>query len=281
MSGWVRTAVAAMVLWSWAAPVDAQTADEIVERHLAALGGREALARIESRVSTGTITLNTALGPIAGTIEAYNKRPNRSRNLVKVNLAGLGAGEVTNDQRFDGTAGHVIDTLNGNRDITGAQLEAMRNNLFPTPLADYRSSGIALALAGRDAIRDRPAFMLDATPGTGPRVRMWIDADTYMVVKTAMTVDVPQLGTAVEQVTEFSDFRTVDGIQIPFVVTSTNPLQTVTAVLSDVRHNVPITTRCSKGRVPNEGGTDYLPVTLVLWLPTHSHLPSRLTNTSM
>ena len=31
----------------------AQTADDIVEKHLAAMGGREALGRIRTRVSTG------------------------------------------------------------------------------------------------------------------------------------------------------------------------------------------------------------------------------------
>ena len=36
----------------------AQTADEIIEKHIAALGGRPALTKLVSRQSTGTATLS-------------------------------------------------------------------------------------------------------------------------------------------------------------------------------------------------------------------------------
>ena len=87
----------------------AQTADEIVEKHLAAMGGREALGRIRTRVSTGTVTLTTAVGPVSGTVEAFAKAPNKSRTLITLDLTSLGAGKVVSDQRFDGTTGYVID----------------------------------------------------------------------------------------------------------------------------------------------------------------------------
>jgi hypothetical protein len=37
----------------------AQTADDIVEKHLTAIGGRAALSKLKSRTTTGTITLST------------------------------------------------------------------------------------------------------------------------------------------------------------------------------------------------------------------------------
>ena len=53
-----------------------------------------------------------------------------------------------------------------------------------------------------------------------------------------MTLNVPQLGGDIEQVVDFSDFRDVDGIKIPFVTKSTNPAQTVTATMMSVKHNM-------------------------------------------
>ena len=217
----------------------AQSADEIVEQHLAAMGGREALQRIRTRVSTGTVTVETAVGKIAGTVEAFAKAPNKSRSLVTLDLSALGAGKMVNDQRFDGTTGYVIDTLNGNRDITGAQLEAMRNNGFPTIWLDYRGRGLTIALAGRETLAGRPAHVLEVTPTIGPRARAWVDTETLMLVKTSVPFEATADG-PVEQVTEFGDFRTVDGVKVPFSVRSTTRGQTVIAVLTDVKHNVDV-----------------------------------------
>ena len=235
----IRLTAAAALVSVCAGPAMAQTADEIVERHIAALGGREALSRIRTRVSTGTITLTLPVGTISGTVEAFAKAPNKSRMIVKLDLSGLGGGEILNDQRFDGTTAFVIDTFNGNRDISGTQLEAMKNNGFPTAFLDYRARGHAIAVIGNELLGGRPTYLLEVTPKIGPKARSWVDAETYMVVKTSVTVEAPQVG-VVEQVTEFSDFRTVDGVKVPFSVKSVNQVQTTTAVLTDVKHNVDI-----------------------------------------
>jgi outer membrane lipoprotein-sorting protein len=231
-------AIAALLTLS-PSSVMAQTADEIVEKHLAAIGGREALQRIRTRVSTGTVTVETAVGQIPGTVEASAKAPNKSRSLVTLDLSSLGAGKMVNDQRFDGTTGYVIDTLNGNRDITGAQLEALRNNGFPTIWLDYRGRGLTIALAGQETLAGRPAHVLEVTPKIGPRARAWVDAETLMLVKTSVPFDPTPAG-PVEQVTEFGDFRTIDGVKVPFSVRSTTGGQTVAAVLTDVKHNVEV-----------------------------------------
>jgi len=44
----------------------AQTADEIAERHLAAIGGRDALAKLTSRSTTGTLSVTTPVGELSG-----------------------------------------------------------------------------------------------------------------------------------------------------------------------------------------------------------------------
>lgn len=233
------TAAVLLTLGTGAAPADAQTADEIVEKHLAAIGGREALGRIRTRISTGSITLTTPAGPVSGTVESFAKAPNRSRTLVTLDLTALGAGTIVNDQRFDGTTGFVIDTLNGDRDITGSQLEALRNNAFPTAWLDYRARGLTIMLRGRESLADRPAFVLETTPKTGPRVRSWVDAETFLLLRTSVTVDAPGVG-EIEQINEFSDFRTVDAVKVPFLIKSLNAVQSATATLTDVRHNVEI-----------------------------------------
>src|SRR5262245_25155225 len=198
----------ALVLWT--VPSLARTADEIIEKHLAAVGGRAALSKLTSRVATGSISLSTPVGELKGTLEVYNKKPNKSRTLIKVDAAALGGGQITNDQRFDGTAGYVVDSFNGNRAITGDQLEAMKNGGFPTPLLTYKDAGVAAALSGREKVGAIEAHVIRFTPKSGPSVRVFIDSQSFMLIKTIITVNVPQLGGPVDQVVEFSDFRSAE-----------------------------------------------------------------------
>ncbi|MBM3496816.1 MAG: hypothetical protein FJX72_21220, partial [Armatimonadetes bacterium] len=67
---------------SLAAPAAAQTADEVVEKHLAAMGGRAALAKLTTQVAKGTVSVSTPAGNIGGTVESYRKVPNKSRTLM-------------------------------------------------------------------------------------------------------------------------------------------------------------------------------------------------------
>src|SRR5215831_10795548 len=116
----------------------AQTADEIIEKHLAALGGRAALNKIKSRSTKGTITVSTQVGDLTGSIEVLNQVPNKSRTFIQLDLSSLGLGKVVQDQRFDGTTAYMIDSLQGNRDIMGDQLELMKNAQFPDALMNYK-----------------------------------------------------------------------------------------------------------------------------------------------
>lgn len=214
----------------------AQTADEIVEKHIAALGGRAALGKLISRVITGTFTVSTPAGEFSGPIEVMNQAPNKVRTFINLDLSGVGAGKITIDQRFDGLTGYVIDTLQGNRDITGDQLEAMRNGVFPTPLLDYKQNGIAIELTGKEKVGDREAYLLTMKPKTGPPSKNYIDATTFLMIRQVITADIPPVG-ALEQTTDFADDREVDGVKIAHKITSTSSLQNFTVTVTKVEHN--------------------------------------------
>ena len=235
-----RPVIAALALMLWAVPAFTQTADEIIEKHLAATGGRAALGKVTSRMSNGTIALTTPVGELKGTIDLYQKKPNKTRTLVKIDATAIGGGQITSDQRFDGTSGYVIDSFNGNRDITGDQLEAMKSGSFPTPFLNYKESGMTVALGNHEKVDTRDAYVVQLTPKAGPGVKAFFDVETFMLVKTIITINVPQLGGPIDQVVEFSDFRDVDGIKLPYVTKSSNPVQTILATVTEVKQNIEI-----------------------------------------
>jgi len=236
MSAVTRKLIVAVLVLSWTALASAQTADEVIEKHLAAIGGRANLAKVKSRSMTGTIALSTPVGELSGPVEITNMAPNKSRTLIKLDLSAVGAGEMTVDQRFDGTAGFVADSMQGNRDISGDQLETMRNATFPSPFLDYKERGVTVELGPKEKVGARDAFVLTVKPKTGPAVRQFIDAETYLPLRVVTKIDLPQVG-PVEQTSDFSDLRDVDGVKVAFTIKSSSAAQSFTITIAKAEHN--------------------------------------------
>jgi zinc protease len=234
-----RLAVALLVV-GWAHAGRAQTVDDVINKSLAAAGGRAALLKLKSRSMTGTITLATPAGDISGSVEILNAAPNKLRSVIKADLSALGAGQLVQEQRFDGTTGYMLDTLQGNRDITGNQLDNMRNGSFPSPYLNYKELGIAARLGGKEKVGEREAYVLIFEPPTGSVVRQFIDVETYLPMRTVVKIDVAQLGREVELTTDMLDYRDVDGVKVPFLLKVSSAIQNYTVTITKVEHNVPV-----------------------------------------
>jgi outer membrane lipoprotein-sorting protein len=225
----------------WVTQAATQTADEVVEKHLAAMGGREALGKLTSRKATGTITLTTPNGNLTGPVEMYTKVPNKVRAYIVLDLTPMGMNDkLTVDQKFDGTTGWTLDSMQGNNQITGNQLDNMKNAIFPSALLNYKAAGTTVELLPNETVAGKAAIVLRLTPKAGSVSKLFLDAVTYLPFRSTATINMPQMGGDIEQMGEASDYRTVDGVKVPFKSVNTTPLQTVTITLTTVEHNVPI-----------------------------------------
>ena len=231
--------IAAVLVLVFAQAASAQTADEIIEKSIAAIGGRAAHAKLKSRATLGTILLGTPAGEIPGSIELLNAAPNKSRTLIKADLTSLGVGQLVIDQRFNGAEGYVLDSLQGNREMTGNQLANMKNGSFPHPFLDYKEQGTTVALSGKEKVGDRDAFVVVFEPSTGSPIRQFIDAESFLPVRSMVKISTPQTG-ELEQTADSSDFRDVDGVKVPFSVKLTNAMQGVTMTFTKVENNIAV-----------------------------------------
>jgi hypothetical protein len=239
----MRTAIqrfaTVVVVLAWAHLAAAQTAEEIIDKSIAAMGGRAAMEKIKSRSVSGSLTLGTPAGEISGTIETLNAVPNKSRTLIKADLTSLGAGPMQIDQRFDGTTGYVLDSLQGDRPITGNQLDNMKNGAFPHPFLSYKAQGTTVTLAGKEKAGDRDAYVLVFVPTAGSPVRTYIDAETYLPVMTRVKTTLPQVG-ELEQTSHTTDYRDVGGVKVPYKIEVSSAVQSFTILVSKVENNVPV-----------------------------------------
>jgi outer membrane lipoprotein-sorting protein len=235
----VRAAVVFLAVVA-AGVASAQTADEVLDKHLAALGGREALKKLTSEAAFGTISVSVGGADIGGPIELYHKAPNKVRTYFKLDLSAMGAGEMVVDQRCDGKTAIAMNSMQGDREVTGNQLQNLLNQAFPTPFLDYKAAGAKIELAGKEKLDGRDVYVLVYTPKAGSVSRHYIDAQTFLLTRTVAKVDSPELGGEVEQTVDASDYRAVDGVKVAFGVTVRNAAQTVGISINKVEMNRPL-----------------------------------------
>ena len=230
----------AVAILACASAAAAQTADEIVEKSITALGGREAMMKLKSRVSTGDMTLQTPAGDIPATIQVVVAAPNKSRSLIQADLSSLGAGQLVIDNRFDGKTGYSLNSLQGNSDITGNQLDNLKNQSFPHPFLDYKAQGTTVKLVGKDKVGARDVYVLTFEPTSGSTSRTFVDAETYLPIRSSSKVNIPQAGGDIEQTSDFSDYRVVDGMKVPFKISTSSSVQSYAISFTKVEHNTTI-----------------------------------------
>jgi hypothetical protein len=114
-------AVATVAFMSATSNVAAQalpSAAEIVAKHIAAIGGKDAIAKITSMTQTGTMDIPTA--GLSATMESMVASPNKV--IIKNSIANVGDIQ----QGFDGTTGWSTNPMQGPRLLTGKELEQMK-----------------------------------------------------------------------------------------------------------------------------------------------------------
>jgi hypothetical protein len=104
------------------APAPAQSgplpsARSILDKHVQAMGGREAIKSYSSSTAKGTLSMQ---GGVSGTIEISAARPNKA--MVRLSIPGIG--DVS--EGFDGTHGWMLSPMTGPLLLEGKQLEDKR-----------------------------------------------------------------------------------------------------------------------------------------------------------
>jgi carboxyl-terminal processing protease len=192
--------------------------DEIVGRYIEAIGGRSALGKLNSRVSRGTVELQS-MG-LTGTAEIYEQAPNKSTLII--NVDGLG----TIQQTFDGTIAWLQDPLDGY--IRFAPTAAARIHdqaIFQRELR-FKELNPGLVLLRKDKVGDREAFVLHSFSPDGSE-KWYFDALTGFLLRKGNTY--------------YDDYREVDGVKLPFKVTDDSSYGFGVVVrLSEIKHNMPI-----------------------------------------
>ena len=206
--------------------------DEIVKGNLAARGGAEKLRAVNTVKSIGKV--KSQRGETA--VSSWTKRP----NMIRREQVNEGQTFVMG---FDGTTVWAINPLMSQRarEITGPQAEMTRQDAddFDTILLDYKAKGHTVELVGTETVQGTRQHRLRVTKRGGAIQDIFIDAATMLESKIVMQMD--QGGRKAIVTLEFSNYKDVDGIKVPFHIKQSLNGQVMTEVTYDrVEFNEPM-----------------------------------------
>lgn len=224
----------------------AQTADEIVNKSLAARGGAEKIKAIQSERVSGRVTFGPGL---EGTLVAELKRPRKLRVEIMVE-----------DQKiirvYDGkSAGWVVNPFAEKKDAQPMSAEDLKSvseeSDFDGPFIDYKAKGNQIELVGKEEMEGKSAYRIKLTSKNG-NIRFYLfDATSFLPVKWEETRVVE--GKEVPWESFFSDYREVNGVKYAFKIDSDSPgtdlKQTVVAEKIEINAQMD-ETRFAKPAVP-------------------------------
>jgi hypothetical protein len=210
----------------------APSAERVLDKYIEALGGAQRLAALTSFVAAGT---SAGYGPEGDkrAFEVFARAP-RQRTVITHTLDG------DSISTFDGRAGWIaaphrpvpVLALAG-QDLDGLKLDADLS--FPAGIKDALGQWRA---GVSTTIDDRDVDVVQGTGTAGALATLYFDKASGLLVRQVRYAQSP-VGRIPTQI-EYSDYRDVSGIKMPFRWTVVWLDGQDTVQLDDVRTNVPI-----------------------------------------
>jgi len=191
-----------------AAPLTAQTADDIIAKYVKTVGGMEKIQAVQTLRRTGKFTGG---GGFEAAVLVENKRPNKVRE--EFSLQGM-----TGVNAYDGTTGWKIEPWQGKKDPEALSEEEMKQIVeeadFDQPLVNYRQKGNTVEFVGMAEVEGTDAYKLKVTLANGDVRYYYMDTDYYVPIK----IEMKRMIRGAEQEFDMSlgDYKEVAGWYLPY-----------------------------------------------------------------
>lgn len=207
------------------------SAEELVRRHVAAIGGSSRWQTVHSLLVRGSSSY--------GSFTWLWKSPDRMRS-EELDDVYSGKKLVT---AFDGKTGWTSDPFKGSpapRRLAAGELRQWQTG-FPlrSDLLDLPPAGAELKVVGEEKVAGRGAWKLSLRRQGRDEVLLWIDAQSYFLVQRARKLHTPWGGADEVVATPFGDYRNVQGVMIPHSVGATRCFVDVNPDIADALFTPP------------------------------------------
>jgi photosynthetic reaction center cytochrome c subunit len=202
------------------------SADQILDKYLAAVGGAEALHKIKTRVQKGTVEAAGEQYPI----EIYSETPEK-----RLSISHPSFGESVT--AFNGQAGWLT-TPRGVHPMSASEQQSARIDAqiyFPARLRELYQE---FKVHPGETIDGHATFLVTAKGAATPPLRLYFDQQTGLLLRLMRYTETP-LGRNPLQV-DYADYRDASGPKIPYQWTLIRANGSFTIRINSVEQNIPI-----------------------------------------
>jgi len=188
--------------------VSAQTADEVINKYVEAIGGKAKWLSLQSLKTEGQIEVQGVSIPL--TMQAVHNKGNRT----DAEFQGMKIIEI-----FTPTAGWAMNGLQGQTSLQPMSEEDLKNKIddldIQDQLIDYAQKGHTIEMLGKDEVDGNEYFKIKLNTKSGRERVYFIDTKTYLIYKLESVLKVN--GQEVKSESKYLDYQTLEnGIKIPF-----------------------------------------------------------------
>jgi hypothetical protein len=206
----LKSILALVILGLAAINLSAQTTDEIVKKHIEAIGGKDNWAKVKSMKTEMSMKANGA--EIKVTIFQVDKKAMR-QNIALMGMEGYSILTNTEGWSYMPFQGQTKPEPMTADDVKKGQDGLSIQNDFIT----YKELGKKLEYVGKDDVDGTECLKLKMTDKDGIESTYYIDPSNYYVIKetTKMTLN----GKEMENSTTYGDYKKTDiGIVYPYSI---------------------------------------------------------------
>ncbi len=211
----------------------AQTADEIVAKHITALGGADKVAGVKTAQYEQTMS-------VAG-MDLVGKTSVVVGKSARSDISVMGQ---TITQVVDGDKGRAINPMQGGntaQDLPEDVVKLQKATTEPTgmQLAYAKLNKQPYELVGKEKLDGKDVYNIKITKPEGT-YSYYVDANNYQLVGTKSDITVQ--GQKVNGSAMFADYKNTDGLILPYTLTLTGGGMpgTVTAKVTKLLINAPV-----------------------------------------
>jgi len=206
----VRLLLTGIAIAGMTAFAGAQTVDEIVSRHVDAIGGKSAWDKVTSTRMEGMVNVQ---GTDVNITLTKQKGKGMRQDIAVMGMTGFQIITPTNGWTYMPFQGQSeVDS------ITTGDVQKMQDAMeIGDPLMEYKQKGYTAALAGKETINGSEASKIVITKKDGTKQTVFVDNKTNYIVRL---VSVQSMNGQEQEVTnDFSNYQKLpEGIVVPMTI---------------------------------------------------------------
>lgn len=191
--------------------VNGQSVNDIIDQYITARGGKDKLASIKSIYFEGTRQM------MGSEVQVKVTKVQGKLNRVDFEIGGNNGYTILTPDKGWSYIPMMSDKVN---EMPAARVKAMQDQLdIPGTLVNYADKGYKAELKGKETVNGKEAWKILLTDAAGKTATYYIDTKTNLLIQTKQMME-GRNSSQNEVITDYSDYKDVDGVMFPQTMTT-------------------------------------------------------------